>query len=192
MRLLLLLALALPIWAQELKILVIGDSISIGYTPFVTAALKGKATVVHNTGNAAHTRNGVAKIDEWLSDTKWDVIHFNFGLHDLKIMEDGKHQVPLDEYAENLHSIVQRLKQTKAKLIWASTTPVPAGKISPLREPADVPKFNAVAARMMQLENIPVNDLFSADHSGQTPANVHYSPAGYQALAQRVVKALGQ
>ncbi len=191
MRLLLLLALALPTWAQGPKILVIGDSISIGYTPFVTAALKGKATVVHNAGNAAHTRNGVAKIDEWLGDTKWDVIHFNFGLHDLKIMEDGKHQVPLEEYAENLHSIVQRLKQTKATLIWASTTPVPAGKISPPREPADVPKFNAVAARIMQLEKVPVNDLFSADHSGQTPANVHYSPAGYEALAQQVVKALG-
>ena len=191
MRLLLLLALVLPTWAQGPKILVIGDSISIGYTPFVTAALKGKATVVHNAGNAAHTRNGVAKIDEWLGDSKWDVIHFNFGLHDLKIMEDGKHQVPLEEYAENLHSIVQRLKQTKATLIWASTTPVPAGKISPPREPADVPKFNAVAARIMQLEKIPVNDLFSADHSGQTPANVHYSPAGYEALAQQVVKALG-
>lgn len=190
--LLVLIALSLPAWAQEQKILVIGDSISIGYTPFVTAALKGKATVVHNAGNAAHTRNGVAKIDEWLGDTKWDVIHFNFGLHDLKIMEDGKHQVELEEYAENLHSIVQRLKQTKAKLIWASTTPVPAGKITPQRSPADVPKFNAVAARMMQLEKIAIDDLFSADHSGQLPADVHYTPAGYQALAQQVVKALGQ
>jgi len=192
MRSLLLLALALPVWAQELKILVIGDSISIGYTPFVTAALKGKATFVHNEGNAAHSRNGLAKIDEWLGDTKWDVIHFNFGLHDLKKMEDGNHQVPLEEYAENLHSIVQRLKQTKARLIWASTTPVPAGKISPLREPADVPKYNAVAARMMQLEKITINDLFSADQSGQLPANVHYTPAGYQALAQQVIKVLAQ
>ena len=190
--LLLFIALCLPAWAQEKKILVIGDSISIGYTPFVTAALKGKAAVVHNAGNAAHTRNGVAKIDEWLGDTKWDVIHFNFGLHDLKIMEDGKHQVALEEYGENLHAIVQRLKQTKAKLIWASTTPVPSGKITPQRSPADVPKFNAVAARMMQLEKIPINDLFSADHSGQLPADVHYTPAGYQALAQQVVKALGQ
>ncbi len=188
MRSLLLLALALPLWSQEPKILIIGDSISIGYTPFVTAALQGKATVVHNEGNAAHTRNGVAKIDEWLGDTKWNIIHFNFGLHDLKIMEDGKHQVPLEEYAENLHAIIQRLKQTKAKLIWAATTPVPPGKISPLRQPADVPKFNAVAARMMQLEKIPINDLFSADQSGQLPANVHYTPAGYQALAQQVLK----
>ncbi len=192
MRSLLLLALALPVWAQEPKILVIGDSISIGYTPFVTAALKGKATVVHNDGNAAHTRNGLAKIDEWLGDTKWDLIHFNFGLHDLKIMEDGKHQVTLEEYAENLHSMVQRLNQTNAKLIWASTTPVPSGKISPLREPVDVPRYNAVAARIMQLAKIPINDLFSADHSGQLPANVHYTPVGYQALAQQVVKVLAQ
>lgn len=190
MRTLLLLALALPLWSQELKILIIGDSISIGYTPFVKTALAGKASVIHNEGNAAHTRNGVANLNKWLGETKWDIIHFNFGLHDLKIMEDGKHQVPLEEYAENLHAIVQRLKETKAKLIWASTTPVPAGKVSPLRHAKDVPDYNAIATRIMQLEKIPINDLFKADHSGQLPANVHYSPAGYQTLAQQVTKAL--
>lgn len=192
MRTLLLLALSVPLWAQSQKFLIIGDSISIGYTPFVAKALTGKATVVHNEGNAAHTGNGVAKLDQWLGDGKWDVIHFNFGLHDLKIMEGGKHQIPLDEYAQNLKSIVKRLKQTKAKLIWASTTPVPPGKVSPLRDSADVPKYNAVAARIMKAEKIPVNDLFHADHSGQLPANVHYTPAGYEALANQVLKVLSK
>jgi len=190
MRTLLLLALVVPLWAQDQKILIIGDSISIGYTPFVTKALAGKATVVHNEGNAAHTGNGVAKLEQWLGDGQWDVIHFNFGLHDLKIMDGGNRQIPLDEYERNLKSIVKRLKQTKAKLIWASTTPVPPGKVSPLREPADVPKYNAVAARIMKSHKIRVNDLFRADHSGQLPANVHYTPAGYEALANQVLKVL--
>jgi lysophospholipase L1-like esterase len=192
MRILLLLALSIPLWAQDQKLLIIGDSISIGYTPFVAKALAGKATVVHNEGNAAHTGNGVAKLDQWLGGTRWDVIHFNFGLHDLKIMDGGKHQIPLAEYETNLRAIVKRLKQTKAKLIWATTTPVPPGKVSPLREPADVPKYNAVAARIMKAEKIPVNDLFRADHSGQLPANVHYTPAGYEALAQQVLKVLSK
>ncbi len=192
MRTLLLLALAVPLWAQDQKILIIGDSISIGYTPFVAKALAQKATVVHNEGNAAHTGNGVAKLDQWLGDTRWDVIHFNFGLHDLKIMEGGQRQVPLAEYETNLRAIVKRLRQTKAKLIWASTTPVPPGKVSPLREPADVPQYNAVAARIMKAEKIRVNDLFAADHSGQLPANVHYTPAGYEALARQVLKVLSK
>jgi lysophospholipase L1-like esterase len=192
MRTLLLLALAVPLWAQGQRILIIGDSISIGYTPFVTKALTGKATVVHNEGNAAHTGNGVAKLEQWLGDGQWDLIHFNFGLHDLKIMDGGQHQVPLDEYERNLKTIVKRLKQTKAKLIWASTTPVPPGKVNPLRHSADVPKYNAIATRIMKAEKIPVNDLFSADHSGQLPANVHYTPAGYEALANQVLKAISQ
>ncbi len=192
MRTLLLLALSVPLWAQSQKILIIGDSISIGYTPFVAKALTGKATVIHNEGNAAHTGNGVAKLDQWLGDGKWDTIHFNFGLHDLKIMEGGKHQIPLDEYEKNLKLIVKRLKQTKAKLIWASTTPVPPGKVSPLRDPADVPKYNAAAARIMKAEKIRTNDLFHADHSGQLPANVHYTPAGYEALANQVLKVLSK
>jgi lysophospholipase L1-like esterase len=190
MRTLLLLALVLPLWAQSQRILIIGDSISIGYTPFVAKALAGKATVVHNEGNAAHTGNGVAKLSEWLGDGQWDVIHFNFGLHDLKIMEGGQRQIPLEQYEQNLKTIVKRLKQTKAKLIWATTTPVPPGKVNPLRDPADVPKYNAVAARIMKAEKIRVNDLFQADHSGQLPANVHYTPAGYEALAQQVLKEL--
>lgn len=192
MRSLLLLALSLPLWAQGQKILIIGDSISIGYTPFVTKALAGKATVVHNEGNAAHTGNGVAKLDQWLGDGKWDVIHFNFGLHDLKIMEGGQRQIPIDVYEQNLQSIVKRLKQTKAKLVWASTTPVPPGKVSPLRHAADVPKYNAVAERIMKSEKVAINNLYAADHTGQLPANVHYTPAGYEALAGQVLKVLAQ
>ena len=48
------------------KVLIIGDSISIGYTPYVQEALAGKATVVHNEGNAGHTGIGLNKIHDWL------------------------------------------------------------------------------------------------------------------------------
>ena len=70
------------------NILLLGDSISIGYTPFVQQMLKGKANVVRpmqkdgkRPENCAYAANGVTRIEAWLGDTKWDVIHFNFGLH---------------------------------------------------------------------------------------------------------------
>ena len=66
------------------NVLIIGDSISLGYTGVVSAKLAGKANVIHNPGNAQGTKLGVEKLQEWLGDTKWDVIHFNWGLHDLK------------------------------------------------------------------------------------------------------------
>ncbi len=75
-------------------------------------------------------------IDQWLGDDTWDLIHFNWGLHDLKYVDDkgrlakppvGKQVSTLDEYERNLDKLVQRLKQTGAKLIWRPTTPVPEG-----------------------------------------------------------------
>ena len=65
------------------KALLIGDSISIGYTPHVVAALKGKVEVRHHRGNAQHTGTGLKMLDRWIGETEWDVIHFNWGLWDL-------------------------------------------------------------------------------------------------------------
>lgn len=56
------------------RILIIGDSISIGYTPFVQQDLADKAVVLHNPGNAQHTGTGLAKIDEWIGAEKWDLL----------------------------------------------------------------------------------------------------------------------
>ena len=64
-------------------VLLIGDSISLGYTPFVKELLKDEASVEHHPGNAQHTGTGLEKLDGWLGDKKWDVIHFNWGLWDL-------------------------------------------------------------------------------------------------------------
>jgi hypothetical protein len=75
---------------QKANVLLIGDSISIGYTPFVKELLKYQAEVsrpVKENGQAENcqgTTNGVVNIKRWVGDTKWDIIHFNFGLHDLK------------------------------------------------------------------------------------------------------------
>jgi len=65
------------------EVLIIGDSISIGYTPFVKQMLGGIAGVYHNPGNGRYTGYGLEKIEEWLGDESWDVIHFNRGLWDL-------------------------------------------------------------------------------------------------------------
>src|SRR5881396_740319 len=66
------------------RVLLIGDSISIGYTATVRKELAGKANVHRIPENGADTANGLKKIDAWLGNSRWDVIHFNWGLHDLK------------------------------------------------------------------------------------------------------------
>src|SRR5262245_16888922 len=172
------------------RVLLIGDSISIGYTLPTRKLLEKKANVHRIATNGGPTINGLKNIDRWLGDGKWDVIHFNWGLHDLRMDEKGAHQVPLDEYEKNLRTLVQRLKATKAKLIWASTTPVPDAKVSPPRKNSDVIAYNAAAKKVMEENGVAINDLYGFALPQlakiQQPANVHFSAAGSAALAERV------
>jgi hypothetical protein len=188
------------------RVLLIGDSISMGYTLDVREMLKGKANVHRIPTNGGPTTNGLKNIKAWLGDSKWDVIHFNWGLHDLKyIAEDpskradpkapGSHlQVPLADYEKNLAELVKLMQATGAKLIWCNTTPVPAG--SDGRVEGDEKKYNEAAARVMTAAGIPTDDLCT--HANvklkdvQLPANVHYSPSGYHYLAEKVASAIAE
>jgi len=182
-------------------VLIIGDSISIGYFRPLQKLLEGKALVRHNPGNAAHTANGLAKLDEWLGDTHWDVIHFNHGLHDLKYVDEqggnasvdkGRQQIPVDQYERNLDEIVRRLKKTGAKLIFATTTPVPDG--TGIRVKGDAKKYNIAAERVMKKHGVIINDLYSfaMPRLGeiQRPQNVHFTEAGSELLAEQVAKGI--
>jgi hypothetical protein len=181
------------------NVLIIGDSISMGYTPFIKNILEGKATVWHPDENCEGTTKGVLKIEEWLGNTKWNIIHFNFGLHDLKHVnketgapstkpEDPK-QADIKQYSVNLEIIVRKLKSSGAKLIFATTTPVPE-KSSPLREPEQVLIYNKAALKIMKKERIRVDDLYEFAYPKlkeiQLPDNVHFTPDGYRALAEKV------
>lgn len=176
------------------RVLLIGDSISIGYTLPTRQLLEGRANVHRIPVNGGPTSNGLTNLDRWLGDGPWHVIHFNWGLHDLRFMEHGRHQVAIDQYEKNLHELVARLKRTGARLIWANTTPVPEGEVSPPRKNSDVLAYNSVASRVMERNGIPVNDLYAFASSRlseiQRPANVHYTDSGYEALAARVAASI--
>jgi lysophospholipase L1-like esterase len=178
------------------RVLLIGDSISMGYTLGVRAKLAGKANVHRVLENGGPTINGTAKIDQWLGDTRWDVVHFNFGLHDLKREDGMNRQVPPEDYERNLREIVRKIKSKSRYVIWASTTPVPEGKVNPHRVPADVPLYNSIAAKVMKDERVPVNDLYALTlpnlATWQRPVNVHFVEAGSEALARQVAAILAK
>lgn len=185
------------------RVLLIGDSISMGYTKPVTELLKGKAEVHRVKGNAGHTGIGLAKLPEWLDERhgKWDVIHFNWGLWDLcyrnpkaktqgrRDKVNGKLTFTPKEYRKNLEQIVARLEKTNARLIWASTTPVPEGEAG--RKVGDDRVYNEVAAEVMKEHKIPINDLHAlmVPHMKKlttSPGNVHFTPEGSMLLARQV------
>jgi hypothetical protein len=189
-------AFAVPIDDPSLpRVLLIGDSISIGYTLAVREALQGIANVHRIPENGGPTTRGLEKIDEWLGDAKWDVIHFNWGLHDLKRMEDGAHQVPLAAYEKNINRLMKRVARTGATLIWCSTTPVPAvpvDQMSPPRDFTDVVRYNTGANRLAIRHGIAINNLYGYALPDlatiQRPANVHFTDEGSAYLARHVVR----
>lgn len=175
------------------RVLLLGDSISIGYTVAVRELLAGKANVHRAPTNCGPTTTGLKELDRWLGQGRWHVIHFNWGLHDLKQV-GGKHQVPLDEYEKNLRELVGRLKETGATLIWCTTTPVPPGADSPPRKVEDVLAYNAAAKKVMDESAVAVNDLYAFAlprlKEIQRPANVHFTAEGSKALAGKVAASI--
>ncbi len=170
------------------RVLVIGDSISGGYTAPLRKLLAGKANVHHADGNGGPTSNGVAHIGK-LPPGKWDVITFNFGLHDIKL-DTGKHQVDIADYEANLKLIADDLRKTGAKLVWVTTTPVPEGKLNPPRAVPDAPLYNEAAMRALKGRVDAVCDFYVAmlprTAELQMRQNVHFKPAGYDFLAEQL------
>jgi len=183
------------------RILIIGDSISIGYTPFVAEMLKGKATVQRPDANCGSTILGLEQIDSYLGNEKWDLIHFNWGLHDIRRMDSegnftpnnqGNRQVSTTEYRKNLVELVTRLRKTGASLIWCSTTPVP--DVCDFRVSGDEVIYNNIALDVMSGFHIKVDDLHAAIlprlHDFQNPRDVHFNEQGSRYLAEFVVKSI--
>jgi lysophospholipase L1-like esterase len=204
------------------NVLILGDSISIGYTPFVQDLLKGRANVFRpmlengKPENCAGTTKGVENVERWLnssgntgvtnSESRWDIIHFNFGLHDIKHVDpvtgensqNPKHpqQANRRQYKKNMEIIVEKLKATGAKLIFATTTPYPNVVEGPLRKPGMPQKYNRVAVKIMNKNGILINNLhaFMVPRLAelQRPNNVHFMEDGSRAMARKVVERINE
>ncbi|HSH93281.1 MAG TPA: SGNH/GDSL hydrolase family protein [Roseimicrobium sp.] len=168
------------------RVLLIGDSISRGYTQSTRKAMAGKANVHRAPENCGPTANGLKKLDVWLGKGKWDVIHFNFGIHDRATRPE--------DYEQRLDQLVTRLKATGARVIWASTTPVPPDTKDGESLVTAIAEKNAIAARVMAKHGVATDDLFSimTPHLATlgNPKDVHYKAEGYDVMGQAVSRSI--
>jgi len=168
------------------RVLLIGDSISRGYTVPVRTALAGKVNVHRAPANCGSTTLGLQKLDVWLDGGPWDLIHFNFGVHDRNSASE--------DYADRLAAIVGRLQATGAKLVWANATPLPENSDTYRR--GDCARLNAAAAEHMHRYGIPINDLYAsvlpALKDYQNPDDCHFNAAGYAFLGKIVAERIRQ
>ncbi|MEO0448515.1 MAG: SGNH/GDSL hydrolase family protein, partial [Verrucomicrobiota bacterium] len=176
------------------RVLIIGDSISIGYTPGVRRHLKGIANVHRPRTNCRWAAYGDEMILEWLGDSEWDAIHFNFGLWDWYGWRQEEKATP-ESYAKSLESIVAKMRgKTNAKLVFGITTPPCVGpevKVQLVISEEEAKAFNQAAREVMDAAGVKVNDLYGVVRKERERLqlgedNVHYTEEGYELLARRV------
>ena len=169
-------------------VLVVGDSISIGYTPTIAAGLPNYQ-VVHNPCNASTTAWTKSQIGYWLNQRPtFEAITFNNGLWDISAWA----HVSDENYRDYLTEIAQRVKTKTANPLFVLTTEVLPGTEG--RIDADVVTKNNIARAVMALEGIPVLDLYSVSQTIQAEhvdaTDVHFTALGSQILGTAILTAL--
>jgi lysophospholipase L1-like esterase len=187
--------------AELPAVLILGDSISQGYTWLVRDLLAGRIHVDRPRANCGDTKAGLEHLDAWLAGRKWDLIHFNWGLHDFchrhpdsevygnRDKVKGDISVTPEQYRENLEMLVTRLEQAADRLVWASTTVVPPEEAG--RHQGDEVRYNAIAAEIMTRHGIPTNDLYAltagfAPSLFTCPGDVHFAEEGMALIVRQV------
>jgi len=180
------------------KIVLVGDSIRMGYQPLVQRKVGGRAQVWGPAENCRHSLVHRENLTAWAIQTRPDVYHFNCGIHDLVVL-DSAPRFTVSGYVRNLKLIVKRLKaETRARLIWATTTPmlVPRDGVTPKEDSTldpHVQRYNAAALEVMRAARIEVNDLYGAVIAAGvreclSDDKCHMTPYGNEVLSDAVVR----
>jgi lysophospholipase L1-like esterase len=185
-----------------MKVVLIGDSIRMGYQPLVAA----KCPEVDVWGPGVNCRYSLwvlAHFEEWIASQKPDVVHVNFGIHDCSLMADGQHQILLPQYLLTLKRVIAGVKEIeKTQMIWATTTPLYAVEQDKpmaewrIKEDARLQEYNDAAAEIVRAEGLPVNDLHEVIMSNDftkclTEDGCHMTEFGNEVLSDAVAKAIG-
>lgn len=181
-------------------VLLLGDSIRMSYQPQVKVALetRGTATVVGPKENCRYSAYTLERLDDWLGELGTpDIVHWNNGLHDVGYDPPRNPvQFPIDDYRHNLDRIAERLSETGAHIVFATTTPVHPQR--PFRDDAwswkneEIEAYNRAAVEVMNEHGIPLNDLHAivaADPDNFLAEDqLHLNADGQKACAKAVVE----
>lgn len=158
------------------RVLILGDVIYQQPARDAAKELKDRVDVEFTAippGKIRNTEMAIQSLDTLLGTGPWDLIHFNFGLGDLvyrapnmrsfRVMSmhaGGVRAVSPQLYEKNLNEIVLKLKETGARLVWASTTPIRHSSSFVFQMDSEV-QYNVIAARVMAKHEIPTNDMYT-------------------------------
>ena len=182
-------------------ILLIGDSIRIGYCGAVSNALAGKAEVKWPKPNCQNSQNILISLAGWrglVASPK--VVQFNCGHWDAAHWDgDDSALTTVEEYGRNVRKIICRIRRywPEAKIVFATTTPMnPSGELGRnVRTTEAIRLYNAEGVKVAKSEGVEVNDLFAATE--KWPASdyadyCHFKKAAAKRLGEIVASRLAK
>jgi len=208
--------------AELPDVLILGDSISLGYTPLVKEKMKGVANVSRPDCNCGPSQFYLKDMRSWVGTNRWNVIHVNFGIwdnHYLKGANDGldlywgkeitvqlapvakgtairalgyRIRTPLPEYERNLREILAFLKTRADRVVFGLTTPMPLWQDDD--RCGRIVVYNELAVGVCKELGVAVDDLYSVaeKHLDCQTDGCHYNDAGYGFLADAVVRSIAE
>ena len=175
------------------RVLLIGDSILNGYQGQATKLLKGKANVdlwVNPYNQSEHVNKLLSEV---LTNGPYDVVVFNMGLHG---WQEGRIKPGTFEPLMKGCVEVLKAKLPKAKLLWASSTPVTVkGKPTEINAEINpnIVEQNRMAAKVMAEMGVPVVDFYGLLIDKRELARgdmFHWTGPAYNLIAQAAVDAI--
>lgn len=183
------------------NVLLVGDSIRMGYDKALKKTLEGKANVYFPAENCRFASYVLRYIHEYKNlaeNADIDVLHWNAGLWDcLRLFEEEPH-TPKDVYAYYIERICIRIKKQfpNAKVIFATSTMVLSEQMDKnfKRYNEEIAEYNEIAVGVVKKYGFEVNDLFSVsaklDESAHSDPVHYYTPAGTEAFTNQVLSCI--
>lgn len=181
------------------KVLLLGDSIRLGYEKYVKESFQDFAEIYAPNENCAFSQYMLRWVSEWKRKENYpddiDLVHWNVGLWDvLRIMDDGTFTTP-EYYAYTLERLHHRLELLfpKAKQVFALSTAVVEEKYEPpyQRYNKDIEQFNEIAIKTLSPLGVKINDLYTltknASEECRSDMTHFYTPVGIKLVGDKVL-----
>lgn len=181
------------------KILLIGDSIRLGYDVFVKDAFEHSAKVYYPDENCRFAKFVFRHLHDWKRELglgdDMDLIHWNAGLWDNLRLLDGELFTDIDQYKADVERICKTIELLfpKAKMIFATSTPVQEELFGDCkRYNHEIRQYNEAAIEIVKKHGGEINDLYS--HMDAAPVEYHsdlthyYSRSGTAHITSKVVE----
>lgn len=182
------------------KIILIGDSIRLGYDKYVKDALSKVAEVYYPNDSARFSQYTLRYLSDWKHDNGWgddiDLVHWNTGLWDLLEMYGEAPISNPQQYGETIGKIERQIGILfpNAVQIFATNTSVIEEKYGATRKRhnSTIEQYNRIAVEVLSTTDCRINDLYTLTQSA--PSEIRngdpthfYTPDGTKLIGDRVL-----